>query len=425
MARLVPSNGVEGQEESVLGWPGDEIAEYSKCGRTDAGVSAFGQVIGVRVRSNRPLPVKPEDGKEVPVEGDEAAEGDEVVEGGGMVEFDDAKDELQYCQILNRLLPRDIRALAWCPNPPPNFSARFNCQQRHYRYFFTNPAIAPITTSPSPSFNGTLDIARMRAAAHLFVGNHDFRNFCKLDASKQITRFDRIIHHSDIVELPPPTGDPTKPTICYFELHGSAFLWHQVRHMIAILFLIAQGLEEPSLVKNLLDVTKTPRKPEYEMADDCALVLWDCVFPDGMLSWVNAHGGGRDGRFEVMDDVWAIWHKAKIDEVLAGTLMDALSSVRETPTPPSPASLMTGHPGEFVVTDKAVAIATAKKDAKKKSQVIILGGHEPRFRGRYTPVLQRRTMDDVEAINRRYAERKGDWRENRRKREAKRLAADE
>lgn len=35
--------------------PNWEGCEYSKCGRTDRGVSAFGQVIGIRVRSNRPV----------------------------------------------------------------------------------------------------------------------------------------------------------------------------------------------------------------------------------------------------------------------------------------------------------------------------------------------------------------------------------
>ena len=49
--------------KSCLIWPDDpdkvDFApwEYSKCGRTDRGVSAFGQVVGVRVRSNRPLAV--------------------------------------------------------------------------------------------------------------------------------------------------------------------------------------------------------------------------------------------------------------------------------------------------------------------------------------------------------------------------------
>ena len=33
--------------------------------------------------------------------------------------------ELDYCQTLNRVLPRDVRAVAWCP-VTPEFSARFS-----------------------------------------------------------------------------------------------------------------------------------------------------------------------------------------------------------------------------------------------------------------------------------------------------------
>ncbi|CAZ85430.1 unnamed protein product [Tuber melanosporum] len=406
-ARLVPCNGIEGEEETVLGWPGDEVAEYSKCGRTDTGVSAFGQVIGVRVRSNRPLPKKPTD--------DVAEEGGE--EGKEKTEFDDEKDELPYPQILNRLLPKDIRVLAWCPHPPPTFSARFNCQQRHYRYFFTNPAIVP---SPNSTV-GNLDIDKMREAAKLYVGDHDFRNFCKLDASKQITRFDRVIHHADIVELPQSSPN-NNPKVYYFELHGSAFLWHQVRHMIAILFLIAQGLEQPSLVTEMLDISKNPRKPMYDIANDRALVLWDCIFPDGMLQWLYARGTGLEGRDELLDDVWSSWHKSKIDEILTNGLMKIVS-INGDPT--SNPALQSAPPmlclGELPATAQAMGVA--KRKAKGRSQILVEGGHEPLFRGMYIPVLERKRMDDIEVINARYVEKKGDWQENRKKREAKRKAA--
>ncbi|KAL8867661.1 MAG: hypothetical protein Q9198_008436, partial [Flavoplaca austrocitrina] len=130
------------------GEPNWEGCEYSKAGRTDKGVSAFGQVIGIRVRSNRPL--------------EEQATGEGVSNGNGVTEqdnskrpsdgeplpprqvaFDPIKDEIPYPQILNRLLPPEIRVLAWCPSPPPDFSARFSCEERCYKYFFTQPAFTP------------------------------------------------------------------------------------------------------------------------------------------------------------------------------------------------------------------------------------------------------------------------------------------
>ena len=87
-----------------------------------------------------------------------------------------------------------------------------------------------------------------------------------------------------------------------FNLHGSAFLWHQVRHMVAILFLVGQGLEKPSIVRELLDVEKNPRRPTYEMATDTPLVLWDCIFPHeddedrkDALHWLYVGDGPRGG----------------------------------------------------------------------------------------------------------------------------------
>ena len=46
----------------------------------------------------------------------------------------DINQEIDYCKILNAILPREIRVLAWAP-VKPDFSARFDCKQRVYRYF--------------------------------------------------------------------------------------------------------------------------------------------------------------------------------------------------------------------------------------------------------------------------------------------------
>ena len=55
----------------------------------------------------------------------------EQLSGGGNT----VEDELDYPKLLNRVLPPDIRVLALCP-APPNFSARFDCKQRTYKYYF-------------------------------------------------------------------------------------------------------------------------------------------------------------------------------------------------------------------------------------------------------------------------------------------------
>ena len=37
--------------------------------------------------------------------------------------------------MLNRVLPADIRAVAWA-HVAPDFSARFDCRERQYKYHF-------------------------------------------------------------------------------------------------------------------------------------------------------------------------------------------------------------------------------------------------------------------------------------------------
>ena len=42
--------------------------------------------------------------------------------------------------------------------------------------------------------------------------------------------------------------------MCKLTLVGKAFIWHQVRCIVGILFLIGSGKESPSVMKQLLDV---------------------------------------------------------------------------------------------------------------------------------------------------------------------------
>ena len=117
-------------------------------GRTDKGVSALGQAVALRVRSNLSagLGVIPRAAGALP---EEPAK---------------AREEMDYCRLLNKVLPEDIRVLAWQPTAP-DFSARFSATQRTYKYFFSR---------------GHLDVRAMETAARQLLGEHDFRNFCKV-----------------------------------------------------------------------------------------------------------------------------------------------------------------------------------------------------------------------------------------------------
>ncbi|KAK8039924.1 hypothetical protein PG993_008335 [Apiospora rasikravindrae] len=418
-----------------------EAWDYSKCGRTDRGVSAFGQVIGVRVRSNRPLPKKRgtvpaeggQDGTAVTEETSPAQQEEPEEELSEEKPFDDHTDEIQYCRILNRLLPPDIRILAWCPNIPTGFSARHECRERQYRYFFTQPAYAPVphslenpkTSAPGGVKDGWLDIDAMRAAAKKYEGAHDFRNFCKVDPGKLITNFVRRIFECDVVEvkdaatalphlnqeafrsshLANATGTETAesssfPKVYYFHVRGSAFLWHQIRCMVAVLFAVGQGLEPPR---------------EYP------LVLWDCVFPD--LSITDAPGAdpaapkvdtmnwiyvGEDnplakhGVSGLVDQLWQGWRERKMDEILAGQLL----------------SLVT--PGGTSSGDITKRLDRKAPQYMPLSQRVFEGGDRDRIVGKYVPLLKKDKLAAPEDTYDKEARRKGykdadDWRAARAK----------
>ncbi|XP_078508801.1 tRNA pseudouridine(38/39) synthase isoform X2 [Lissotriton helveticus] len=223
-----------------------QTASYHRCGRTDKGVSAFGQVISLDLRSA-------------------VSEGKGVKPCEGVKKTNLSVTEIRYAHILNRVLPPDIRVLAWAP-VEPEFSARFSCLQRTYHYYFPR---------------ADLDVVLMNDSAQRYVGTHDFRNLCKMDVANGVMNFQRTILSAKVV---PVAGEGGPFQLHKFEVTGQAFLYHQVRCMVAILFLIGQQLEEPSIINELLNVEKHPCKPQYSMAIELPLVLYDCEFED--VQWI-------------------------------------------------------------------------------------------------------------------------------------------
>lgn len=54
----------------------------------------------------------------------------------------------------------------------------------------------------------------------------------------------------------------------------------QVRCMAAVLLMVGQRLEQPSVVSRLLDVGRTPRKPQYNMAPEVSNAVSTTVLHD-------------------------------------------------------------------------------------------------------------------------------------------------
>jgi tRNA pseudouridine synthase len=228
--------------------------------------------------------------------------------------------------MLNSMLPVHVRALSWAPvtgsaarnatceqtvvapddnlevvdpygregdyvrRPGAPFSARFDALYRSYKYFFTL---------------GTLNVSAMQAAARSFVGRHDFRNFCKIDAEK-VTNFVRVMYqveirreHDDSMMTEGETSCDAEHTQMYIYVRGQAFLWHQVRCMAAVLFEVGMGNEQPEIVKRMLtdasrvDGAFSGGKPSYIMAPPTPLLLFECAYPPSVVSFdVSIATGG-------------------------------------------------------------------------------------------------------------------------------------
>lgn len=322
---------------------------YTRCGRTDKGVSAAGQVLSIRLRSKAARWDAPEghalterarhsssaleDLGVVPkgARGEGAAgappsltgrpseglptswtRGDGLSNTGAP--FPPPALEVDYAHSLNKLLPPEIRVMGWT-DIPESFSARFSATIRGYRYFFPRRE---------------LDVGAMREAAGRMVGGHDFRNMCKIDIgntqnfvrevlSMRIVRHDpgadggsaplsctsatstagprfSPVWRADVAAADAAADTAPSPTdVLYIEVVGRAFLWHQVRCMAALLLLVGRGMESVASVTDLLSPARTPARPQYVMAEEAPLLLHHCGFGEEELPEEEVVGGVEDG----------------------------------------------------------------------------------------------------------------------------------
>lgn len=242
-----------------------ERCNYNRCGRTDKGVSSTGQVVDLDVRSNL---IDEDDLDNIGLFTPE-----------NYCPSDDhlmrcSNEEIPYVDMLNRVLPDNIKVIAWAP-VNKDFSSRFSCESRSYSYIFPR---------------GNLDLKSMASALNYLLGEHDFRNVCSFDLKNGVFNHRRTITHTSISPIEP--GDDSDELINpyrFFQvtITGQAFLYHQIRCIMSILFLIGSGKEKPETLRDILDIQKCPSRPNYNRADAMPLCLFDCEYKtdDIPLGW--------------------------------------------------------------------------------------------------------------------------------------------
>jgi tRNA pseudouridine38-40 synthase len=142
---------------------------------------------------------------------------------------------------VNAHLP-DSLAVLWAHEVGGEFHARYSARSRTYAYRLLNRAVRPALDAHYIGwFHLPLDVDAMRAAAALFVGEHDFSAFRSSECQAKSPV--RTIYRFEI--------DREEETIT-FVLRANAFLHHMVRNMVGTLVYVGKGKHPPAWVNELL-----------------------------------------------------------------------------------------------------------------------------------------------------------------------------
>ena len=148
-----------------------------------------------------------------------------------------------FVSALNHYLPPDI-AVKQAHIVKPDFDPRRHALRRTYRYSILNSRTpSPLARRFTCHIRETLDVERMRSAAALFVGEHDFRRFAaplpvgKTSSVRAV--FDASLEHrGDVIAL---------------WVAGNAFLQHQVRRMAGALVDIGRRRLSKDDLREMID----------------------------------------------------------------------------------------------------------------------------------------------------------------------------
>lgn len=180
-------------------------------GRTDAGVHALGQVANFVTESDIPV--------------------DNLWRG------------------VNSLIRPDVR-IDRVEEAASDFDSRRSAVRKTYRYVIAIDKFTdPLGRRMAWSIGRPLDSGRMRAAAEVFVGKHDFTSFRAAGSNEHVTPV-RMIEGIDVTDTPRDSGRPRTITI---EITADGFLYKMVRNIVGTLAACGQGILSPDQVKTILE----------------------------------------------------------------------------------------------------------------------------------------------------------------------------
>lgn len=136
---------------------------------------------------------------------------------------------------MNSLLPKDVRVME-CEACPESFNPIKDCKSKTYHYYFSfGAAENPLLNELATFISGPVDFERIQEAAKLFIGEHDFSNFCSSD-SKAASPV-RSVH---MCEAFPVNFEPFGNNIYCLKVVGNGYLKHMIRYMAGALLLVGK-----------------------------------------------------------------------------------------------------------------------------------------------------------------------------------------
>jgi tRNA pseudouridine38-40 synthase len=160
-----------------------------------------------------------------------------------VVHFDTQAQRPQSAWVrgVNALLP-DTVAVLWSHPVPDEFHARFSAFARTYCYQLLNRPVRPALAATQVGwFHLPLDVARMREAAALLVGEHDFTAFRSAECQAKSPL--RTIHSLEVTR----DGEQIQ-----FLVRANAFLHHMVRNLVGMLVYVGKGAHPPAWAREVL-----------------------------------------------------------------------------------------------------------------------------------------------------------------------------
>jgi tRNA pseudouridine38-40 synthase len=157
---------------------------------------------------------------------------------------------------------------------PEGFNARFDAAGKRYRYRLLNrSAPSPLLAATSWHVPQPLDLERMRGAARLLVGEHDFAGFRSADCGRETTG--RNLERVEIEAVGEPRG------LVEIAVEGDAFLRNMVRIIAGTLVEVGEGRRGIESIDEILGSGDRGRAGQTAPAR--GLTLIEVRYPPGWL----------------------------------------------------------------------------------------------------------------------------------------------